>query len=127
MRGTDAPSSLQRVGEKLRIWESATRESSIKGGNILMEIIAAILPSKGKLKHPAGYRDLPLYLGAVTLSPKSVISVLSLLCQFSSYREAAVLQILLKKSSVLHRFQINFCILPPSGKNSSVEVQYRKC
>ena len=80
MRGTDAPSSLQWVGEKLRIWESATREPSIKGGTILLEIIAAILPSKGKLKHQAGYRDLPLYFGVVTLSPVSLISVLSLLC-----------------------------------------------
>lgn len=60
--------------------ERNRREPSIKGGNILMEITAVILPSKGKLKHQAGYRDLPLHLGAVTLSPISLISVLSLLC-----------------------------------------------
>lgn len=45
-----------------------------------MEIVAAILPSKQKLKHQAGYEDLPLYLGVVTLSPISLTSVLGLLC-----------------------------------------------
>lgn len=45
-----------------------------------MEIIAATLPSKGKPKHQVGYKDLPLDLGAVTLSPTSLISVLSSVC-----------------------------------------------
>jgi len=60
--------------------ERNQREPSIKGRPIVTEIRAAILPPAGKLKHQAGYRDLPVYLRAVTLPPISLISVLSLWC-----------------------------------------------